>query len=100
MTPTRIALAALLFAAALPLSGCAGHGREVFVREECGSCHRFRDLGGGGAPDLTDGSSRLDSASRRAQITDPAAANPGSRMPAFRRLSWFALRSVVAFLRG
>jgi mono/diheme cytochrome c family protein len=91
---------ALLFAAALLLSGCGGHGREVFLREGCGSCHRFRDLGGGGAPDLTDVASRRDAASLRAQITDPAAANPGSRMPAFRRLSWFDLRSLVAFLRG
>jgi cytochrome c oxidase subunit 2 len=96
----RRALALLLLGAALPLSGCASRGREVFLREGCGNCHRFRDVGGGLAPDLGDIASRRDAASIRAQITDPAAANTASRMPAFRRLSWFDLRSLVAFLQG
>jgi cytochrome c oxidase subunit 2 len=97
---TRGTLALLLLGTALPLSACASHGREVFLREGCGNCHRFRDLGGGGAPDLGDVASRLDAASIRAQITDPTTGNPSSRMPSFKRLSWHDLRSLTAFLRG
>ena len=70
------------------------------MREGCGSCHRFHDLGGGAAPDLDGIASRRDAGSIRAQITDPAAGNSASRMPAFRRLSWYDLHSLVAFLRN
>ena len=100
MIPSRRRLAVLVLGAVVLLSGCASRGREVFVREGCVNCHRFRDLGGGGAPDLSDIASRRDAAAILAQITDSAAANPAARMPAFRRLSWFDLRSLVAFLRG
>lgn len=98
---TRGAGAGLLLVAALGIAipGCAGRGREVFVREGCGNCHRFRELGGGGAPDLSEVASRRDAASIRAQITNPGASGPASRMPAFKRLSWFELYSLVAFLR-
>ena len=89
----------LLLAAALLLPGCARHGREVFEREGCGNCHRFRDLGGGGAPNLDGIASRRDGASIRAQITNPGAGGTASRMPAFPRLSWYDLHSLVAFLR-
>jgi cytochrome c oxidase subunit 2 len=100
MRRTAPALALLMLGAALPLSACARHGREVFLREGCGNCHRFRDLGGGGAPDLGDVASRLDAASIRAQITNPGGGRPASRMPSFKRLSWYDLRSLTAFLRG
>lgn len=89
-------LCALLLAG----GGCAGRGRAVFIREGCVNCHRFRDLGGGGAPDLTDVGARRDAAWIRTQITDPAGNNPNARMPAFGRIRGVDLVSLVAFLRG
>jgi cbb3-type cytochrome oxidase cytochrome c subunit len=90
----------LLAFIAIFLGGCAGRGRAVFVREGCVNCHRFRELGGGLAPDLSEVGSRRDAAFLRAKITGAVAADPASRMPAFTRLSWLDLRSLVAFLRG
>jgi cbb3-type cytochrome oxidase cytochrome c subunit len=92
--------AGLLLVSALLLPGCAGRGRDLFVREGCVNCHRFRDLGVGGAADLSNIASRLDAAAIRRQITDPAARGPASRMPPFPHLSWFDLRSLNAFFRG
>lgn len=100
MGTTRARRRGLLLAAALLLPGCARHGREVFVREGCGNCHRFRNLGGGGAPNLDGIATRRDAGSIRAQITKPGAGGTASRMPAFRRLSWYDLHSLVAFLRS
>ena len=85
--------------ALLSSGACASRGREVFVREGCVNCHQFKGLGGGPGPALSDVATRRDGASIRAQITNPAA-NPASRMPAFNRISWFDLHSVVAFLRS
>jgi mono/diheme cytochrome c family protein len=96
----RTGSAALLLGALLLLTGCASRGREVYVREGCGGCHRFRGLGGGGAADLDGVAARRDAASIRAQITDPGAGGTASRMPAFRHLSWYDLHSLVAFLRS
>lgn len=89
----------LVAALALALCACSARGREVFVREGCGSCHRFRDLGGGLAPDLSEVGSRLPAAAVREQITGAGGRNPASRMPRFTGISWFDLRSLVAFLR-
>jgi len=90
-----------LVACAIVASGaCASRGREVFVREGCGNCHRFRELGGGGAPDLSEIGSRRDAAWIGVQIGNPAAHDPTSRMPGFPRITGFDLRSLVAFLRG
>jgi len=90
-----------LLAAAIIASGaCASRGKEVFVREGCVHCHRFRELGGGGAPDLSDVGSRRDAAWIAVQIGNPAAHNPATRMLAFPRITGFDLRSLVAFLRG
>lgn len=90
----------LVALAVLLAGGCASRGREVFLREGCGGCHTFRGSGGGLAPDLSEVGSRMDAASIRSQITRPAAGNPASRMPAFDRLGWYDLRSLVAFLRS
>jgi cbb3-type cytochrome oxidase cytochrome c subunit len=84
--------------AALCLVGCAECGREVFAREGCVSCHRFHGTGGSLGPDLSDVGSRLRASAIRAQITDPAVGKPASRMPAFKRLSWFDLHSLAAYL--
>lgn len=100
MTLKRRSLATVLIAAALLLPGCANRGRDVFQREGCGNCHRFRGLGGGLAPDLSEVAARRDAATIRAQITDPAMTSRASRMPPFRHLSWFELHSLVAFLRS
>jgi cbb3-type cytochrome oxidase cytochrome c subunit len=100
MRARRALAAGVLAVAALTAPGCAGRGREVFVREGCTNCHRFRDVDGGGARDLSDVAARLDAAAIRRQITDPAAASPSSRMPPFRHLSWLDLRSLIAFLRS
>lgn len=90
-----------LIAATMIASGaCASRGREVFVREGCGNCHRFRELGNGGAPDLSDVGSRRTAAWIGIQITDPAAHDPASRMPPFPRIRGFDLRSLISFLRG
>jgi cbb3-type cytochrome oxidase cytochrome c subunit len=80
--------------------GCASRGREVFVREGCVNCHRFRGIGGGGAPDLSDVGSRRDAGWISRQICNPTSHNPASRMPPFRHIRGFDLRSLIAFLRG
>lgn len=91
---------ALLAAAALASGACARHGREVFAREGCVNCHRFRDLGTPGALDLSDVGSRRDAAWIGVQIRTPAAHNPDTRMPPFPRIGGFDLKSLVAYLRS
>jgi len=97
---TRTVNLCLLAAAILASGACASRGRQVFIQEGCGNCHRFRDLGNGGAPDLSEVGSRRDAAWIAVQIGNPAAHNPATRMPAFPRITGFDLRSLVAFLRG
>lgn len=98
MTPVlRLCLVALVL---LSAGACASRGKDVFTREGCANCHRFRGAGGGLGPDLSDAASRMDAAAMRSQIANPTAANPSSRMPAFNRITWFDLRSLVAFLRS
>ena len=80
--------------------GCVSHGKEVFVREGCVNCHRFRELGSGGAPDLSEVGSRRDAAWICIQIGNPASHNPATRMPPFPRITGFDLQSLVAFLRS
>ena len=72
----------------------------MFLREGCGNCHRFRELGGGGAPDLSELGSRRDAAWIGIQIASPASHNPDTRMPPFPRIIGFDLKSLIAFLRG
>jgi cytochrome c2 len=97
---TRVAASCLVSLALLTLGACASRGREVFIREGCVNCHQFKSLGEGGpGPVLSDVATRKDGAAIRAQITNPGA-NPASRMPAFRNISWFDLHSLAAFLRS
>ena len=89
-----------LLACAIIASGaCASRGRELFVQEGCGFCHRFRELGGGGAPDLSNVGTRRDAAWIRAQIISPESHNPETRMPAFPQITVFDVWSLAAFLR-
>ena len=97
---TRTVNLCLLSAAILASAACASRGKEVFVREGCGNCHRFRELGNGGAPDLSEVGSRRDATWIVVQIGNPAAHNPATRMPAFPRITGFDLRSLVVFLRN
>jgi cytochrome c oxidase subunit 2 len=90
----------LAFGVLFAFAACASRGREVFVREGCGNCHRFRDLGIAGAVDLSNVGSRRDAAWIGKQITDPASHNPATRMPAFPNIGGLDLRSLVAFLQG
>ena len=90
----------LVAGAIILAAGCASHGREVFLREGCINCHRFGDLGSGGAVDLTEIGSRRDAAWIGVQLCNPAAHNPASRMPPFPHITGFDLRSLIAFLRG
>jgi cbb3-type cytochrome oxidase cytochrome c subunit len=95
----RIGLA-LVSCAIVASAACAGRGREVFVVEGCVFCHRFRELGSGGLPDLSEVGSRRGAAWIRTQICDPAAHNPATRMPSFRHIGGFDQWSLVAFLRS
>ena len=90
-----------LVGCAIAFSGaCASRGREVFIREGCGNCHRFRELGSGGAPDLSDIGSRRGTGWIGAHVGNPAAHDPETRMPSFPHIRGFDLRSLVAFLRS
>ena len=78
---TRTVNLCLLTAAILASAACASRGKEVFVREGCGNCHRFRELGNGGAPDLSEVGSRRDATWIVVQIGNPAAHNPATGCP-------------------
>jgi len=96
----RTLLLCLSVCAIVSSAACVSHGREVFLREGCVNCHRFRELGGGGAPDLSEVGSRRTADWICIQIGNPASHNPASRMPAFPRIAGFDLRSLIAFLRS
>jgi mono/diheme cytochrome c family protein len=97
---TRGSASCLLVLTLLSAAACAGRGRQVFIREGCVGCHTFRDVDGGGlGPDLSEVATRKDAASIRTKITN-SADDPSSRMPSFSRISWFDLRSLVAYLRA
>ena len=97
---TRTIGLGLLAFALLASGACASRGKEVFLREGCVFCHRFRELGGGGAPDLSEIGARRDAAWIRFQIVSPGNRNPAARMPAYPHIKGFDLWSLAAFLRG
>ena len=90
----------LVTCAIIASGACASRGKEVFIREGCVICHRFRELGGGGAPDLSEIGSRRDATWIRSQIVNPTAHDPAARMPPFPRITGFDMWSLVAFLRS
>ncbi len=61
-----------------PLSAQAAHGRRVWLRHNCQSCHQIHGFGGFLGPDLTNASERLTRARVDAVLTQGAA-----QMPAF-----------------
>lgn len=85
--------------AILASGACASRGEEVFIREGCVFCHRFRGLGSGGAPDLSEVGTRRDAAWIRTQIVKPETHDPAARMPPFPHITGLDLRSLVTFLR-
>lgn len=86
-------------------------GRELFLREDCGTCHRVdgtraRGIGG---PDLSHIGSRLtigagflnnDVDGLARFIAHSGAIKPGSRMPAYPHLSAAELAAIAAWLKG
>jgi cbb3-type cytochrome oxidase cytochrome c subunit len=93
---------ALLLGVLLLLAGCvsAGRGKQIYGREKCGNCHRFRGEGHSLAPDLTAVTgSRSDDWIRR-QIVAPRENDPRSRMPGFGHLSGSEVRSLLAYLKS
>jgi len=93
---------ALLLLALLLLAGCvsAGRGKEIYGREKCGNCHRFRGEGHSLAPDLTAVTGSRSEDWIRRQIVAPRENDPRSRMPGFGHLSTSEIRSLLAYLRS
>jgi len=94
--------AAILLGSFLLLAGCvsADRGKEIYTREKCGNCHRFRGEGHSLAPDLTAVTGSRSEDWIRRQIVDPRENDPRSRMPGFGHLSGTDVRSLLAYLKS
>jgi cytochrome c oxidase subunit 2 len=86
-------------------------GRELFLREGCGACHRVdgTEAQGASGPDLSHVGSRLtvgagllvnDAENLARFVRHPISVKPGSRMPAYPHLSADELASIAAWLKG
>lgn len=86
-------------------------GRDVFLRERCGDCHRVDGTPAQGAtgPDLSHLGSRLtigagllvnDAETLARFIAHPASLKPGARMPAYLHLSDADLGAMAIWLKG
>lgn len=86
-------------------------GRDVFLRERCGDCHRVDGTPAQGAtgPDLSHLGSRLtigagllvnDAETLARFIAHPASLKPGARMPAYLHLSDADLGAMATWLKG
>lgn len=86
-------------------------GRNLFVAEGCGSCHRVdgTEAAGAGGPDLSHVGSRRtigaglmvnDGENLARFILHSTSVKPGSHMPAYPHLSGDELASIAAWLRG
>jgi cytochrome c oxidase subunit 2 len=106
----RAWLAAQARPAAPPAGSQAQRGRQVFMSDQCASCHALRGTSAAGTigPDLTHVASRETLAALaipntpselRAWIRDPQHIKPGNLMPAL-GLGDADLAAVVAYLRG
>lgn len=96
-----------------PSAGAAeGHrGREIFLREGCGECHRIAGTAAAGSagPDLshlasrrTIGAGLLPNGTETLTrfIVHPASVKPGSRMPAYTHLSAGEAEALAGWLGG
>ena len=95
--------AAAILLLSLPLlAGCvsAGRGKEIYAREKCGNCHRFRGEGHSLAPDLTAVTGSRSEDWIRRQILTPRENDPRSRMPGFGHLNDAEVRSLLAYLKS
>lgn len=86
-------------------------GRDVFLRERCGDCHRVdgTPAQGTAGPDLSHLGSRLtigagllanDAETLARFIAHPASLKPGAQMPAYLHLSDAELGAMAAWLKG
>jgi cytochrome c oxidase subunit 2 len=86
-------------------------GRDVFLRERCGDCHRIKGTPAQGTagPDLSHLGSRLtigagllvnDAETLARFIAHPASLKPGARMPAYLHLSDADLGAMAEWLKG
>lgn len=91
--------------------GAGTGGREPFLREGCGACHRVdgTQAQGTSGPDLSHLGSRLtigagllenDAKTLARFIAHPASLKPGSQMPAYLDLSATELAEMAAWLKG
>jgi cbb3-type cytochrome oxidase cytochrome c subunit len=74
-------------------------GAEIFKREGCINCHRFRGAGGSAGPELTAVTKRRTDAWIRRQIRDPKSHNPGTMMPSFNHLSRKETSALIKHLK-
>lgn len=86
-------------------------GRALFLREDCGDCHRVAgtEASGTGGPDLSHLGSRLtigaglvenDVETLARFIVHSASVKPGSQMPAYAQLSPGEVEAIARWLRG
>ncbi|WP_457941229.1 cytochrome c oxidase subunit II [Mesorhizobium sp. 10J20-29] len=109
MEPTEFD--AWLAAHARPAAGATGEGREAFLRNGCGACHRVDGTEANATigPDLSHVGSRLtigagilpntETAIARF-IADPGAIKPDAKMPAFGMLPAEEIAAMAAWLKG
>ncbi|NOZ26021.1 MAG: c-type cytochrome [Nitrospirae bacterium] len=87
-------------AAALFSLGCSVDGAELFQKEGCVNCHRYKGVGGSICPDLTDVSKRRSDEWIRQQIRDSSVNFPDSTMPGFGHLSDKEIQAIIDYLKS
>ncbi len=86
--------------AALFSIGCSVDGSELFRKEGCINCHRFKGEGGSICPDLTGVTERRSEKWIRQQIKDPGVNFPDSTMPGFEDLSDKEIQAIIDYLKS
>jgi len=74
-------------------------GEELFRKEGCINCHRFKGEGGGVGPDLTGLAQRRSDAWMKEHIRNPRSHNPYSQMPSFGHLSGREIKAIIRYLK-
>ena len=75
-------------------------GQNIFMRERCGTCHRFRGKGGLAGPDLTDVGGRRSAIWLTRQIKNAKTHNPDSRMPSYDHLGYIEIFALLSYLKS